>query len=373
MTTNALWLIAAILLLGTIAALVVALWPDRTRRFGAYRIQDTLGEGGMATVYRAQDPSGQQVALKVLHRNVIEDIDLYRKFFQEAEALKQMHQSHPDAPVPAVYASGTESSQQRPFIAMEYIPGAHLHAWLRQRRAIDESVALSITYQVAYALEAAHTHGVYHRDVKPGNIMLEETGEGVRATLIDFGVARHEYAAYHTLHSSMLGTPSYMPPEIAEGQFDARSDVYSLGIVLYTMLRGRPPFTHNNPLQVLEMHRTKPLPPLPSGVLEDVRSLVREMLQKQPARRPSLSRVQSRVQSRLRALQGGPVAARPARTATAPQQKERRLAPVAAAMTATGLLLFGVYACTASNSFAEEAAAPASPAPIEALEDSLRP
>jgi serine/threonine-protein kinase len=369
MSTNLLWLIAALLLLGTVAALMVALWPDRKDRFGAYRIEGTLGEGGMATVYRARDTSGRQVALKVLHQGAKEDIDLYRKFFQEAEALKQMHQSHRDAPVPKVYASGTEPSQQRPFIAMEYIPGTHLHAWLRQRRVISESVALSIAYQVAYALEAAHTHGVYHRDVKPGNIMLEETGEGVRATLIDFGVARHEYAAYHTLHSSMLGTPPYMPPEIAEGRFDARSDVYSLGVVLYTMLRGSPPFTHNNPLQVLEMHRTKPVPPLPSGVSEGVRSLVREMLQKQPARRPSLSRVQSR----LRALQAGPVGARPARTSTAPQQKARRLAPVAAAMTATGLLLFGVYACTASNSFAEEVVAPSSSTTTEAMDGPLRP
>ena len=369
MSTNLLWLIAALFLLGIIAALVVALWPERKGRFGAYQIEDTLGQGGMATVYRGLDRSGRQVALKVLHQSMKEDIDLYRKFFQEAEALKQMHQSHPDAPVPTVYASGTEPSQQRPFIAMEYIPGTHLYAWLNQRRAIDEPVAASIAYQVAYALEAAHAHGVYHRDVKPGNIMLEETSEGMRATLIDFGVARHEYAPYHTLHSSMLGTPPYMPPEIAEGHFDARSDVYSLGIVLYTMLRGSPPFTHNNPLQVLEMHRTKPLPPLPSGVSEGVRSLVREMLQKQPGHRPSLPRVRSR----LRELRGGQVTARPARTSTAPQQKARRLVPVAAAMTATGLLLFGVYACTASNSFAEEAAAPASPAAIEVLEGSLQP
>lgn len=368
MTTDALWLIAALLLLGSVAALVVALWPNRKERFGAYRIQDTLGEGGMATVYRARGPSGRQVALKVLHRNVIEDIDLYRKFFQEAEALKQMHQSHPDAPVPKVYDLGTEPSQQRPFIVMEYIPGIHLHAWLNQRRAINEPVALSISYQVACALEAAHAHGVYHRDLKPGNIMLEKTSEGLRATLIDFGVARHEYAAYHTLHSSMLGTPAYMPPEIAEGRFEAHSDIYSLGIVLYTMLRGRPPFIHNNPLQVLKMHREKPVPPLPSGVSDGLRSLVRDMLQKRPSQRPSLSQVRSR----LGVLHDGEVTRWAARAPELGQQKAGRLAPVAVAMTVTGLLLFGLYACTVSSSFAEESLKTPSPAPIEACKGSPR-
>jgi tRNA A-37 threonylcarbamoyl transferase component Bud32 len=295
--------LAAVFLLGILMALIVAnksriSWPRR-RTFGDYTIEGDVGAGGMAHVYRAREPEGHTVALKVMKKDMMENEDLSRKFLQEAQALRRILETHPEAPVPQVYDAGREPGSGQLYIAMEYIDGTPLSTWLRGGHTLEEAQAAAVIRQVGLALQAAHANNVYHRDVKPANVLILNTQSAFRAMLIDFGVARHEYTELHTLSGSMFGTPPYMPPELGTDQpYDKRSDIYSLGILFYALLKGAPPFVDDSPLRVLTMHQEMQPPPLPSHVSAPTHQLISSMLAKDPADRPQtmwavLSRLQT--------------------------------------------------------------------------------
>lgn len=206
---------------------------------GQYQVLEKIGEGGMAAVYRAWQPSLQRyVALKVLHPYLLKDAEFVERFKQEAIIAANLRHHN----IVTIYEVGQDKG--RIFIAMEFIEGRSLGEIIASEGAMALDRAIDVVAQVASALDYAHKHGVIHRDIKPANILL--TNEG-RAVITDFGIAKalteSGFMPKLTQVGTVLGTPAYMSPEQIQGQvLDYRSDLYSLGIVVYEMLSGRTPF-----------------------------------------------------------------------------------------------------------------------------------
>jgi serine/threonine protein kinase len=251
---------------------------------GHYRIESLIGIGGMGEVYLARDERlGRKVALKLLPERLTADETQLSRFKTEARAASALN--HPN--ILTVYEIGAEGNRQ--FIATEFIEGMTLRASLRCER-MNLHAALEIAVQVASALAAAHEAGVVHRDIKPENIMLRPDGY---AKVLDFGIAKlteqrpgsghYEVgttAVLQTQPGLVLGTGHYMSPEQARGQtVDARSDIWSLGVVLYEMVGGSPPFRGETPSDCIASILTAEPPPL-SGVLSDVPLKLESILQK---------------------------------------------------------------------------------------------
>ncbi len=222
---------------------------------GRYVVQGTLGRGGMGVVLRVKDQgSGEPAALKVLLGDVAEEPDSVERFVREAEILRRLR--HPA--IPRFLASGRHEGEA--FLVTELVHGLDLRRSLPTGGRMAVRRAIEIAAEVADALTAAHEAGVVHRDVKPQNILLDESGH---VHLVDFGVARASSGGLETLTrtGAVLGTPAYMSPEQVESQpVDARSDVYSLGIVLFELLTGRLPFQAQSLLGMILAHRDQPAP-----------------------------------------------------------------------------------------------------------------
>jgi serine/threonine-protein kinase len=252
-----------------------------------YRIDARLSSGGMGTVYRATRLGlDRPVAIKFLHADVVGRRDLIERFEREALAMSRL--SHPHC-VPVIDFGVADA----PFLVLEYVAGETLGAVIA-RGPLPLPRALAILRQVLAALAHAHAQGVIHRDIKPDNIVLADVeGAGDHARLLDFGLAKlsdSESASWSTA-SVAVGTPSYMSPEQARGEtVDARTDLYSCGIVLFEMLTGAKPFVADRPLEVLRMHLEEP-PPRLAGVSPtrrfpaELEALVAGLLEKDPQRR----------------------------------------------------------------------------------------
>ncbi len=220
-----------------------------------YRIVKHLARGGMADVYEAEDTLlNRAVAVKVLHANFASDEAFVARFRREAQAAANL--SHPN--IVAIYDWGKDEGTY--FMVMELIRGRTLREVLKAEGEILPQRAAEITAEAAAALSVAHQHGVYHRDIKPGNIMVTDDGS-VKVT--DFGIARAmDDSEELTRTGAVIGTATYFSPEQAQGlPADERSDVYSLGIVLYEMLAGKPPFTGESPVAVAYQHVSEQAPP----------------------------------------------------------------------------------------------------------------
>ena len=220
------------------------------QQIGRYEIRRELGRGGMATVYLALDPNiRRQVAIKVLPRQFTHDPKYLARFRQEAETIAALE--HP-AIVP-VYDFGEHNDA--PFLVMRYMSGGTLGDRLQGDPLPLEMIAAMLE-RLAPALDYAHEGGVIHRDLKPANILFDHQGN---TYLADFGIARLAEAS-QTM--TMIGTPAYMSPEQVEGtlKLDSRSDIYALGVLLYEMLAGKPPYTAETPTGQMLMHITKPVP-----------------------------------------------------------------------------------------------------------------
>src|ERR1022692_84937 len=222
---------------------------DRTSgRFGRYEILTELGRGAMGIVYKARDPKiNRVVALKTISlagQAPEEERDFRRRFFREAEAAGRL--SHRG--IVTVFDVGEDSETHAPFIVMEFVAGQSLDTLLsRSDQKLPIESALQVTLELADALDCAHAQGVVHRDLKPSNILLTEDGH---AKIADFGVAKLNLAN-QTLAGRALGTPAYMSPEQLNGEeVDGRSDLFSLGVILYTMVTGHRPFQGNSAITV---------------------------------------------------------------------------------------------------------------------------
>jgi eukaryotic-like serine/threonine-protein kinase len=253
---------------------------------GKYRIIKRLGRGGMAEVYLAEQESlGRPVAIKLMHAFLLADEDFLNRFKREARAMAALNHPH----IASVYDFDTYG-QDSYYLVMEYIDGGTLKAELEQLAANDEHMPLErvveLTTQLADALAYAHGRGMVHRDIKPGNIMLdEETG---KAILTDFGIVKMlggQTAAY-TMTGALIGTPAYMSPEQALGKpGDARVDIYSLGVLLFQMITGELPFAADTPLAVVMKHVNDPAP-MPVDFNPDVSPDLQEVVLKALAKAP---------------------------------------------------------------------------------------
>ena len=223
------------------------------KHLGKYLLQDVIGEGGMGTVYRAHDPVlDRDVAVKVLAPELACDASLVRRFQEEARALARVQ--HPN--VIRVFAVGEEDGLW--YFAMEFITGKALSELMEERGAMGLGAAVGVFDQVLGAVAAIHASGIIHRDIKPGNIMLNSKG---RVILMDFGLAKSYDRVTFTTVGSILGTPEYMAPEQAQGgTVDARADIYALGSVLFEMLTGRPPFEGKDAISIIRKKLKGPVP-----------------------------------------------------------------------------------------------------------------
>ena len=229
---------------------------------GKYQLREQLGRGGMADVYRAYHPQLDRfVAIKVLRGDLVEDAEFLGRFQREAKIVAALR--HPN--VVQVFDADTQDGIY--YMVMELLEGDSLKARLTDHRARGERMpigeAVRIMLDVLDGLAFAHSEGMIHRDIKPANIMLTRRGQAV---ITDFGIAQIVGGTRHTLSGALMGTLNYMAPEQGmQNQSDARSDLYSLGIVLYEMLTGKPPFDADTPLAILMKHVNEPLP-LPSAI-----------------------------------------------------------------------------------------------------------
>jgi serine/threonine-protein kinase len=239
-------------------------------RIGRYELIRELGRGGMATVFRAHDPRfGRDVAIKVLPQELMHNPNFIARFEREAQTIAAL--DHP-AIVP-VYDFGEQDGQ--PYLVMRLMTGGSLKGRIRAT-PFSLQQTIPILQRVGAALEHAHQQGVVHRDLKPDNILFDQYSD---AYLADFGIA-HLSRSTLTITGGRIGTPTYMSPEQlkGEGVLDGRSDIYSLGIVLFEMLTGTPPYRADTPAQLLMQHVSAPVPPilalkpeLPAGVEEIIR------------------------------------------------------------------------------------------------------
>ena len=300
-------------------ALALGLGPDPdpaaepvVRHLGDYELLERLGSGGAATVWRAQQRRlKREVAVKVLHGGALAGPTAQLRFQIEAESVARL--DHPG--IVPIHEVGEHEGC--PYFAMRYLPGGSLaealsHPESRKRLAGDGRAVAALVEKVARAVHHAHQQGVIHRDLKPGNILLEEDGEPLVG---DFGLARRTVGGESlTATAQLVGTPAYMSPEQARGrEASTTSDVWGLGVILYELLAGRTPFT-GAPLEVLEKIRTQEPPPLPrampggAAVPKDLANVALKCLRADPAARYDSAK---EFADDLRAfLEGRPVSAR---------------------------------------------------------------
>ena len=271
----------------------------------AYRLDERLGQGGMGVVYRGEEvATGRPVAVKFLHDALAGITDLKKRFDREVAAMRRLR--HPN--LVAILDSGVQAGV--PYLVMEFLEGRPLSELL-ERGALSHARAVRIARQVLAGVQAAHESGVVHRDLKPDNILLVGAGDGEQVKILDFGLAKMVHgsasAATQLTNTGLaLGTPAYMSPEQARGTpTDHRSDLYSVGVILYHMLVGRKPFVAESPMTVMRMHMDNP-PVAPRKAAPDAgispameRAILRAMEKDAGARFPD-------AKAFLRALDGTP-------------------------------------------------------------------
>ncbi len=262
--------------------------PGPHTTLGRYRIERELGRGSMGAVYLGRDPKiGRLVAIKTmaLSREFAGDelVDARERFFREAETAGRLQ--HPD--IVTIFDAGEE--RDLAYIAMEYLKGENLQAWAQPPRLLPVPAVVNIVARVAEALHYAHSHGVVHRDIKPANVVIDPASGLVKVT--DFGIARIADSS-RTRTGMVLGTPSFMSPEqLAGRRVDGRSDLYSLGVMLFQLLTGRLPHRSESMATLMQQIANEPAPDVRSirpDLPEALARVVATALEKRPeARYPS--------------------------------------------------------------------------------------
>src|SRR6266545_2845626 len=256
-------------------------WIGKT--IGKVRIERAIAKGGMAEVYLGTHLTlDRAVAVKVMHNYVESDPDLQARFEREAKTVAGLR--HPNI----VQIFDFDTAEGHPYIVMEYLMGPSLATYLRElhshNKRLQPKQIARLLITIATALDYAHEQGVIHRDVKPGNIILhskatntstqEPITERTDAVLTDFGLVRIAQAVTQTASGSVSGTPAYMSPEQAQGlKVDHRSDIYSLGVILYEMVAGRIPFEGDTSWTLIFKHINEPPPPI-SGIQPSVQIVI---------------------------------------------------------------------------------------------------
>jgi hypothetical protein len=248
-------------------------------------ITGVLGKGGMCTVYKAEDRQlSRVVAVKVLHQHLVHDKNALVRFDREAKAISALE--HPN--IIRIFSFGSLGS--KPYMVTEYLEGTSLADFLSKNGPLGKELAVPIFLQICDALAHAHAAGIVHRDLKPSNVMLIGPERNVK--VVDFGVANIYASAKPDLQkltqtAAVLGTPLYMSPEQCTGaQVDGRSDIYSMGCLMYEVLHGSPPFTGSTVIAVIHSHSSQAIPESIPIKTSGLRNVIHQCLEKSPSARP---------------------------------------------------------------------------------------
>jgi eukaryotic-like serine/threonine-protein kinase len=315
---------------------------------GRYELEQLVGSGGMSKVYRAHDRLLERtVALKILHEHYSQDDEYIERFRREARSVAQL--AHPN--VVTVIDRGEHEGRQ--YIVFEYVEGENLKQLVEREGPLPARQVIELGLQVARALASAHARGVVHRDVKPQNVLLSE--EGV-PKVTDFGIARSSDVESVTLTGTVMGTSEYLPPEQARGEpVDVRSDVYSLGAILYELCTGDVPYPGENPVSVAVRHLHEPVPSVRErrrDIPSRLDAAIRRALAKDPAERfGSMDELIGELQACLRALGGDaeetivlPAPAQTRRARRRPRKFVRALVLSLLALLLVGAAAVGAFA-----------------------------
>jgi len=288
-------------------------------KLGKYELTERLGQGGIAEVYKAFQPGVERfVASKVLHGHLANSGDFVARFQREARAIGRLH--HPNI----VRVIDFDKEADVHYMIMDYIQGGTLATYLKDRIILPVEEALQISAQLADALAYAHERGMIHRDIKPTNVMFTDD-TCAQAVLTDFGLARlcDSADAKLTMTGAMVGTPTYMSPEAVQGEVcDERTDIYSLGVVLYEMVTGKTPYVANTPYSMMMKQANEPLPSPrtlnPALPIEIELLLLKALAKDPPDRYQTAAELAGAIQQVLTTLAGG----------QAPQTMARSSSPV---------------------------------------------
>ena len=254
---------------------------------GRYQLEELLGQGGMSAVYKATDPNLKRVvAIKMIHAHLSSDPGFVSRFEEEAAAVAQLR--HPN--IIQVYDFNHDEESDAYYMVLEFVPGEtvqqHLERLNKSGRKLSSTKAIEYMVDICDAVGYAHQRGMIHRDIKPANLMLSVTGQAI---LMDFGIAKIVGGQSHTATGAVVGTAMYMSPEQIKGENpDGRSDIYSLGVTLFEMVSGQPPFKADSAMTLMMMHVNDPVPDLKSlnpDVPNDLIAIINKALAKDPGDR----------------------------------------------------------------------------------------
>jgi len=330
--------------------------PEMLGRLGRFDIENWIGQGGFGVVYKGHDPElNRAVAIKVLAPHLAASGVARKRFAREAQAAAAI--SHPNVvPIHAI-----ESEGDCPYLVMSYVPGQSLQAYVQKHGPLPIKAVVRIAQQIAAGLLAAHRQGLVHRDIKPANILLENGLN--RAMITDFGLARAADDAALTQTGWLAGTPFYMSPEQAEGKaIDERSDLFSLGSVIYFMATGREPFRGDQPLAVLRKivnERPAPAEQANSDVPRTLSRLIERLHEKQPEDRYQSAEQVSQLLEQYVAHLNQPLAHDQPRLGLSRRSVRTRIGWTAAA--ALSCVLLGALGYGLANWFASPPVPPAPP------------
>jgi serine/threonine-protein kinase len=289
--------------------MVPSVVPERGDRIGAvigqrFRIDALIGRGAMAEVYRALDLETQtDVAVKIVKRTLSSDPAVVQRFSREADVQAKLRHRN----VAALLATGV-TDQDEPYLVVELLLGKNLRHVLKSEIRVSPRRAASYAWQALQGLSAVHQCGVLHRDLKPANLMLEPSpGPIERVVLIDFGFAMLETSGTNRLtqQGTVVGSLTYIAPERLRGELpDRRSDLYAIGVILFEMLSGAPPFRAASDIALIELQLDAPPPPLDPAIPDALREVVRHALAKQQADRyPSAAAMAAAIEDAARQIE----------------------------------------------------------------------
>ncbi|MBX9696022.1 MAG: serine/threonine protein kinase, partial [Cyanobacteria bacterium] len=286
--------------------------PELFRKDSIYTLIERIGSGGMSTVYKAQNrQTGVVVAIKILSSALAKDKSAIKRFEQECHQLSELNAPE----LLTIYGSGQTDSGE-PYLVMEFIEGSNLSSILEKERKLLPDRAIQLFLELCQPIAHAHRLAIVHRDIKPSNIIVSDFGtETEKVQIVDFGIARIVDQAHGATTSGLtqtgtvFGTPTYMSPEQCNGdEVDQRTDLYSLGCVMYEVLSGYPPFDGSNPVQVAVKHINDLPPPLPdskSGKMKYLWAIIQKCLEKDKTKR--YSSIEQLQKDLIRVQNDGPI------------------------------------------------------------------
>jgi eukaryotic-like serine/threonine-protein kinase len=269
----------------------------RKKTIGDYVLIRKIGKGGMAGIYLAfHSRLNQNVVIKILNRDLMKDKYIVHKFIMEGKNIEMINNNFKSSPVVKVLEYGLDKKSGRFFIAMEYLKGDNLKNIMNSKKSMSLKQKLFIIKEVARALQASHALKIIHRNISPENIIIH----GETVTLIDFGISKEMLSTGNTPPGIVFGALNYISPEQLKGEvITEKSDIYALGVLLYYMIEGKPPYDSSNPYEIINRHFSCPTPKIKTNIFAGIKKVIYSMLEKNPDKRPEVNEIIDKMSSFL--------------------------------------------------------------------------